>query len=384
MHSTPNSKQGDDPHDILVVAPDVARVVPAEDQISELLHEAAARYRSDSQPHAGSDFPAGPMVRPVDTTFRPAAVNDVLARGKRGSIGQAGRARLHRAAPGSMHRRRRRRMAVLRRYGHKADRQVDDAARPDLMAAAGKTGVRRATGRACRSGGHGECSTSATGGSGSECCGSRPADRRRSISQFGEIAAVDDARSRKPGAGGRAAQGQHRTAQGQPATNVPRCWPRPPRSRLPSRTCGPGYRRFRRGRPPRGRASRCRHIRLRKRQPLPCCRKPPHLTWRGNLNPNRKPRFSRWPTRSCHRCRGRRCPCASAVLSPSRPSDRDGSRRRVNFRNQSGDRDLISRIFRKPGDCHEDLQNHIWLVLRSPSSARRLWPRKRLRERLPK
>jgi hypothetical protein len=86
MHSTPNSKQGDDPHDILVVAPDVARVVPAEDQISELLHEAAARYRSDSQPHAGADFPAGPTVRPVDTTFRPAAVNDVVVPGKRGSM----------------------------------------------------------------------------------------------------------------------------------------------------------------------------------------------------------------------------------------------------------------------------------------------------------
>jgi len=81
MHSTPNSKQNDDPHDILVVAPDVARVVPAEDQISELLHEAAARYRSDSQPRAGADFPAGPMVRPVDTTFRPAVVNDVPGKG---------------------------------------------------------------------------------------------------------------------------------------------------------------------------------------------------------------------------------------------------------------------------------------------------------------
>jgi hypothetical protein len=81
MHSTPNTKQGDDPHDILVVAPDVARVVPAEDQISELLHVAAARYRSDPKLNAGSDFPAGPMVRPADTTFRPAAVNDVPGKG---------------------------------------------------------------------------------------------------------------------------------------------------------------------------------------------------------------------------------------------------------------------------------------------------------------
>jgi hypothetical protein len=75
MHSTLAPKQSDDPHDILVVAPDAVRVVPAEDQISELLHEAATRFRSDPQPHAGSNFPAGPLVRPVDTTFRPAAVN---------------------------------------------------------------------------------------------------------------------------------------------------------------------------------------------------------------------------------------------------------------------------------------------------------------------
>jgi hypothetical protein len=86
MHSTPNSKPSDDPHDILVVAPDVARVVPAEDQISELLHEAAARYRSDPRPQGGADFPASPMVRPVDTTFRPAAVNDVVVPGKGGSM----------------------------------------------------------------------------------------------------------------------------------------------------------------------------------------------------------------------------------------------------------------------------------------------------------
>jgi hypothetical protein len=86
MHSTPNSKQSDDPHDILVVAPDVARVVPAEDQISELLHEAAARHRSDSRLPAGADFPAGPMVRPVDTAFRPAAVNEGLVPGQRGSM----------------------------------------------------------------------------------------------------------------------------------------------------------------------------------------------------------------------------------------------------------------------------------------------------------
>jgi hypothetical protein len=54
-------------------------------------------------------------------------------------------------------------------------------------------------------------------------------------------------------------------------------------------------------------------------------------------------------------------------------------------RNQRAPRDL-SRIFHKPGDCHENRKDHyVWLALRpSPSSARRLWPNKRLRERLPK
>src|SRR5450830_743448 len=85
MHSTLTPKPSDDPHDILVVAPDAVRVVPAEEQISELLHEAAARYRSDPQPHPGSDFPAGPMVRPVDTTFHPAA-GDVPVPGNRWSM----------------------------------------------------------------------------------------------------------------------------------------------------------------------------------------------------------------------------------------------------------------------------------------------------------
>jgi hypothetical protein len=82
MHSTLKPKQTDDPHDIVVVAPDVVQVAPADQELSKLLHQAAARYRSDPQPRAGSDVPAGPMVPPVDTTFRPAAVNDVLVPGK--------------------------------------------------------------------------------------------------------------------------------------------------------------------------------------------------------------------------------------------------------------------------------------------------------------
>ena len=87
MQSTLKLKQSDDPHDVLVVAPDVVQVAPADEELSNLLRDAARRL-SDPQTHAGSDSPAGPAVPPVDTTFRPAAVNDVLVPGLRPSIGR--------------------------------------------------------------------------------------------------------------------------------------------------------------------------------------------------------------------------------------------------------------------------------------------------------
>jgi hypothetical protein len=87
MHSTLNPKQTDDPHDVLVVAPDVVQVAPADEELSKLLRD-AARHLSDQQTHTGSDLPAGPPVPPVDTTFRPAAVNGVQVPGHRRSIGR--------------------------------------------------------------------------------------------------------------------------------------------------------------------------------------------------------------------------------------------------------------------------------------------------------
>jgi hypothetical protein len=76
MHSTLNPKPTDDPHDILVVAPDAVGVAPADEELSSLLQQ-AARQRSDSPIRAVSDLPAGPAVPPVDATFRASAVNDV-------------------------------------------------------------------------------------------------------------------------------------------------------------------------------------------------------------------------------------------------------------------------------------------------------------------
>src|SRR6266704_1499714 len=73
MHSTQNPQQVDphaDPHDDVLVA----RI---DEELSKLAHD-AMRDPLDPQTHMGSDFPAGPAVPPVDTTFRPAAVNQGL------------------------------------------------------------------------------------------------------------------------------------------------------------------------------------------------------------------------------------------------------------------------------------------------------------------
>jgi len=87
MHSTLKPKQTDDPHDIVVVAPDVVQVAPADEELSNLLHD-AARHLSDARTRTGSDVAAGPAVPPVDPTFRPSAVNDVPVPGHLRSIGR--------------------------------------------------------------------------------------------------------------------------------------------------------------------------------------------------------------------------------------------------------------------------------------------------------
>src|ERR1700704_1251117 len=86
MHSTLNPKQTDDPHDVLMVAPDVDQVASADEVLFKLLRD-AARQVSDPQTHTGSAFPAAPPVPPVDTTFRPAAANNVHIPGYRRWIG---------------------------------------------------------------------------------------------------------------------------------------------------------------------------------------------------------------------------------------------------------------------------------------------------------
>ena len=74
MHSTLPSKPIDDPCDFVVVEPDAVRVAPSDEELSELLHQ-AARHRSDDKTGTRSDFTASPKAPPVDTTFRPTAVS---------------------------------------------------------------------------------------------------------------------------------------------------------------------------------------------------------------------------------------------------------------------------------------------------------------------
>jgi hypothetical protein len=82
MHSTLNPQQADphaDPHDDVLVA----RI---DEELSKLAHD-AMRDPLDPQIHMGSDFSAGAAIPPVDTTFRPAAVNHVQAPRLRPSFG---------------------------------------------------------------------------------------------------------------------------------------------------------------------------------------------------------------------------------------------------------------------------------------------------------
>jgi hypothetical protein len=77
MNSKLIPKPSDDPHDVVVVAADAVGVAPSDEELSDLLHQ-AARHRSPVQSDVTAGVPDRPAGPPVDTTFRPAAVNDNL------------------------------------------------------------------------------------------------------------------------------------------------------------------------------------------------------------------------------------------------------------------------------------------------------------------
>ena len=89
MDSMLKPKLSDDPHDILMVAPDAVRVAPVDDAPA---NPADARPVPEPLIPAGSLFSGDAAVPPVDATFRPTAVDDVLAADRPSIAGRALRA----------------------------------------------------------------------------------------------------------------------------------------------------------------------------------------------------------------------------------------------------------------------------------------------------
>jgi hypothetical protein len=85
MQTAPNPKPTDDPHDILVVAPGVAVMVPTDEELSKLAR--SLRHPPFPQAPTETHLPPEPTVPPVDTTFRPTAVGDVRVPGQRTTTG---------------------------------------------------------------------------------------------------------------------------------------------------------------------------------------------------------------------------------------------------------------------------------------------------------
>ena len=286
MQSMLKQKPTDDPHDIPVVAPDAVRVAPLDD--APPAHDAATCPAAEPLIPAGSDFSPGAAVPPVDTTFRPTAVDDVLLSGGRRSIGQralrAVTAFLLTACISGA-------AIAWHSYGGAAQQMIAEWA--PLFAQKSsqpseKTGLPAQPALAAAEVDAANA-TSASGPVAAEAAAPvAPAYRRA-------IARDDGARSCQCGAGDRSAQGQHRATQGEPAAT--RCHgvreecraglrPKKPAQPGLSQHWRPYTSRLRSRRP--GRRSRLRH---------------------------RKPRPSRHrPIPSRPRCRDRRCRCARRGL----------------------------------------------------------------------
>jgi hypothetical protein len=71
----PQSPAGNDPHDVLEIAPDIVLVARAEEELSKLARDAKARAPQPPQPKAEPRFIEDPSVPPIDTGFRATAVN---------------------------------------------------------------------------------------------------------------------------------------------------------------------------------------------------------------------------------------------------------------------------------------------------------------------
>ena len=78
MQSSLSVKPNDDPCDDVALAPDVAHMVPSEEELTSVLHR-AARHRLDTHSSVAPDVTVAPLVQPADTIVRPVLRNDMLA-----------------------------------------------------------------------------------------------------------------------------------------------------------------------------------------------------------------------------------------------------------------------------------------------------------------
>ena len=78
MQSSLSVKPDDDPCDDVAIAPDVAHVVPSDEELSSVLH-LAARQRLDARVGVAPDVTLAPPVQPADTIVRPVLPDDMLA-----------------------------------------------------------------------------------------------------------------------------------------------------------------------------------------------------------------------------------------------------------------------------------------------------------------
>ena len=232
MLSTPKLKQNDDPHDVLLVAPDVALVVPTDEELSKLAH--ALRHPSAPQIRTGSEPPAGATVPPVDATFRP-AVSDVRVPGPRRAARVFTTALLLAGCAGAA-------AFAWQSYGDAAREMIaqwtPQRILTSLLSLEKSAPPAQATPPAAET-------VTANAAPSQPAAPVQPAPQPAAPAQaapqavapsaadpsveFCAVAFCDGPRPRKRGTGDRAAQGQHRATQGQhrathgrPAANVPR------------------------------------------------------------------------------------------------------------------------------------------------------------------
>ena len=151
MQTALNPKPTDDPHDVLVVAPGVAVMVPTDEELSKLArslrHPPLSASLHRGRPSPGRNRSAGRYDVSPRRCRRCEGPGPAADDGRKGGTRPRGR-----VGGGSVHGWRFDRLAVLWRRGRGHGRAVGAAARPRI-AAAGKTRAGRATaGSACRRG----------------------------------------------------------------------------------------------------------------------------------------------------------------------------------------------------------------------------------------